>query len=103
MKAPTTNTNSPLPTSQPSGGSGLDFDFPINVCNGCLVRFPPEAILENGQCVADAEELEMVHRNQLRLLRLRHLEPRKRLPQVIHEGRPLVLRDPEGNEFCLLR
>jgi hypothetical protein len=32
-----------------------DFDFPINVCNGCLVRFPPEAILENGQCVADAE------------------------------------------------
>lgn len=31
-----------------------DFDFPINVCYGCLVRFPAEALVE-GQCVATAE------------------------------------------------
>lgn len=31
-----------------------DFDFPINVCTGCLVRFPAEAVL-GTMCVADAE------------------------------------------------
>lgn len=31
-----------------------DYDFPINVCNGCLVRFPAEALV-NNECVADAE------------------------------------------------